>query len=71
MYSGFTLRALESRSDPAVHAALAFTDLLIDGPYIEPLAEGAGEWRGSRNQRIIALPGLAPTYGNSTAGLAG
>ena len=65
------LRALASRSDPAVHAALAFTDLLIDGPYIEPLAEGAGEWRGSRNQRIIALPGLATTYGNSTAGSTG
>ena len=59
VYSGFTLWALASRADPAVHEALAFTDLLIDGPYIEPLAEGAGEWRGSRNQRIIALPGRA------------
>lgn len=57
VYSGYTLRALSSRPDPAVHAALALTDLLIDGPYIEVLAEGAGEWRGSRNQRIVALPG--------------
>ncbi len=71
VYSGFTLRALACRTDPEVHAALALTDLLIDGPYIEPLAEGAGEWRGSRNQRIIALPGRATTYGDSTAGSAG
>jgi len=57
VYSGYTLHALSSRPDPAVHAALALTDLLVDGPYIEVLADGAGEWRGSRNQRIIALPG--------------
>ena len=31
-------------------------DLLIDGPFVAPLAQGAGEWRGSRNQRLIAHP---------------
>jgi hypothetical protein len=33
--------------------ALDLADLLIDGPFIAALAEGAGEWRGSRNQRLI------------------
>ena len=37
--------------------ALALTDLLIDGRYVAALAAGAGEWRGSRNQRVIPRPG--------------
>ena len=45
---------------PIIREALKLVG--IDGPYVEPLAEGAGEWRGSRNQRIIALPGRATTY---------
>jgi hypothetical protein len=38
-------------------AAIELIDLLIDGPYIQELADGAGEWRGSRNQRLIENPG--------------
>ncbi len=56
VYTGFTLEALAHRRDPAVHAALDVTDLLIDGPFVAALAEGAGEWRGSRNQRLIPHP---------------
>lgn len=52
-YSGYTLEALRRRSEPEVGAALELIDLLIDGPYIAALADGAGEWRGSRNQRVI------------------
>jgi organic radical activating enzyme len=61
VYGGFTLWALASRTDPAVHAAPAFSDLLIDGPYVEPLAEGAR----------LAMQVVRPTDGNSTAGSAG
>lgn len=57
VYSGYTLEALARRPEPEVHAALYLTDLLIDGPYVAALAEGAGEWRGSCNQRLIAHPG--------------
>ena len=68
VYSGYTLGALARRPRPEVHAALCLTDLLIDGPYVAALAEGAGEWRGSRNQGLIAYPGriLAGRQGGAT-----
>ena len=56
VYSGYTLEALLHRPEPEVRAALARTDLLIDGPFVAALADGAGEWRGSRNQRLIPHP---------------
>jgi len=59
VYSGYTLEALARRPEPTVRVALEFTDLLIDGPYIEALADGASEWRSSRNQRLISQPAVA------------
>ena len=53
---GYTLEALARQADPAVDAALDSTDLLIDGPFVETLSDNAGEWRGSRNQRLIYAP---------------
>lgn len=58
LYSGRTLESLAKRPEPGVREALLLADVLIDGPFIESLAGGAGEWRGSRNQRVIPLPGL-------------
>lgn len=57
VYSGYTLEALVRRSEPEIHEALHLTDLLVDGPFVASLADRAGEWRGSRNQRIIPNPG--------------
>jgi anaerobic ribonucleoside-triphosphate reductase activating protein len=59
VYTGFTIEALAAHPAPAVVNALRWTDLLIDGPYISGLADGAGEWRGSRNQRLIRDPASA------------
>ncbi len=56
VYTGYTLEALAARSRPNIDAALELIDLLIDGPYVQALAKGAGEWRGSRNQRLIEHP---------------
>ena len=56
VYSGFTLEALHRRPGPDIVEALRLTDILIDGPFVARLAAGAGEWRGSRNQRIIGRP---------------
>lgn len=56
VYTGHTLEALLAREEKAVSEALALTDLLIDGPFVSSLARGAGEWRGSTNQRIIPNP---------------
>lgn len=59
IYSGYTLEALIDRKDSNIDYILTHTDLLIDGPFVRELCEGAGEYRGSRNQRII---------GNATIG---
>ena len=56
LYTGYTLEALLARQEKAVNEALALADLLIDGPFVASLTRGAGEWRGSTNQRIIPQP---------------
>jgi anaerobic ribonucleoside-triphosphate reductase activating protein len=56
VYTGYTLQTLVLHGDPAVREALELTNLLIDGPFVPALADHAGEWRGSRNQRLIAQP---------------
>jgi len=56
VYSGYMLEVLASRPEPEVWEALHLIDLFIDGPFVAALAEGAGEWRGSHNQRLIHHP---------------
>jgi anaerobic ribonucleoside-triphosphate reductase activating protein len=56
LYTGYTLEALRARGEAAVDEALALADILIDGPYVAQLSRGAGEWRGSTNQRVIYRP---------------
>lgn len=56
-YSGYTyerLRRMTARQ-PAVGAVLDELDTLVDGPYVAALADGAGPWTGSGNQRVIDL----------------
>ncbi|HLI50743.1 MAG TPA: 4Fe-4S single cluster domain-containing protein [Thermomicrobiaceae bacterium] len=60
VYTGYRLEALARRPEPEVRAALELTDLLIDGPFVAALSDGAGEWRGSRNQRVIESPDKRP-----------
>jgi anaerobic ribonucleoside-triphosphate reductase activating protein len=52
-YSGFTLEEL--RADPVSLSLLTYCDLLIDGPYIEELADQHLAFRGSSNQRLCWL----------------
>ena len=56
-YTGYTVEALIDRKDPNVDYILTHTDLLIDGPFVKQLSTNAGEYRGSRNQRLI-LPAI-------------
>ncbi len=71
LYSGYTLEELMIRPEPSVRTALALADILIDGRFNIAEASGAGEWRGSRNQRIIYDPAQflaergANVYGSS------
>lgn len=53
IYSGYTLESLLDRKSEIINRILDKTDLLIDGSFQRELAEGAGEYRGSSNQRLI------------------
>jgi len=63
LYSGYTIEELRARPEPCVHEALALADILIDGPFVVSLTSGAGEWRGSTNQKIIHHPAGYQTEG--------
>jgi anaerobic ribonucleoside-triphosphate reductase activating protein len=56
-YSGYTLEALieKAKRRSAIGEVLADIDMLIDGAYVEALADGAGAWTGSGNQRVIDM----------------
>ncbi len=56
-YSGRTYEELlrRARTQPAIREVLDEIDILIDGPYVEALANSAGPWTGSGNQRVIEL----------------
>ncbi|NJM51934.1 MAG: radical SAM protein [Blastocatellia bacterium] len=56
IYSGYTLEILLERKSEIINRILAKTDLLIDGAFVRELAERAGEYRGSSNQRLILHP---------------
>jgi anaerobic ribonucleoside-triphosphate reductase activating protein len=56
-FSGYTherLRRLAERQ-AAIGAVLDEIDVLVDGPYLEALADTAGPWTGSGNQHVIDL----------------
>jgi anaerobic ribonucleoside-triphosphate reductase activating protein len=56
-YSGYTYERLRRMAEQcsAVGAVLDEIDVLIDGPFVEALAEHGGPWTGSGNQRVIDL----------------
>ena len=56
VYTGYTLENLLARDEECVNRILAKIDLLIDGAFDRNLARGAGEYRGSSNQRLILHP---------------
>lgn len=52
-YTGYTFETLSSGEKNEWQSLLAQTDILIDGPFIEPLKNGLLKFRGSENQRMI------------------
>ena len=55
IWSGYTYEYLLHNASLKARQALALSDYLIDGPYIEELRDITLEMRGSCNQRIIDL----------------
>ena len=58
IYSGYTFEKLIESEAPSIQYILTHVDLLIDGPFIKEQNSRAGEYRGSRNQRVINLQNL-------------
>ena len=53
VYSGYTREQLIEQKKPAIDYIMTHIDLLIDGPFVSSMREGSGEYRGSRNQRLL------------------
>jgi anaerobic ribonucleoside-triphosphate reductase activating protein len=56
-FSGYLIEALRRDRPPGSRDLLAEVDLLVDGPYVEPLPESRRRWAGSDNQRFHFLTG--------------
>ncbi|MCA1593072.1 MAG: 4Fe-4S cluster-binding domain-containing protein, partial [Acidobacteria bacterium] len=54
LYTGYTVEYIRDRGTPGQSNLLRLADLVIDGPYVRKLGGDVGEWRGSRNQRILS-----------------
>ncbi|SUB77475.1 anaerobic ribonucleotide reductase-activating protein [Porphyromonas macacae] len=52
-YTGYTLEQLQASEE--LRAPLSYIDVLIDGPFVQHLADPRLTYRGSTNQRIIKL----------------
>jgi anaerobic ribonucleoside-triphosphate reductase activating protein len=62
-YSGYTYERLRRMGErrPSVGVVLDEIDILVDGPLVAALADGAGAWTGSGNQRVIDLASTRAT----------
>ncbi len=55
-YSGYSFEQLLEMEDPDIRKLLENTDLLVDGPFILEERNIELRFRGSRNQRVLAVP---------------
>lgn len=55
VFTGYTVDELLKSDDPQVRRLLEYTDILVDGPYVESERNLALRFRGSSNQRIIDM----------------
>ena len=54
-FTGYTVEHLRSADNPDWDRLIATTDLLIDGPFIQNLADQSRPWVGSSNKRFLFL----------------
>jgi anaerobic ribonucleoside-triphosphate reductase activating protein len=55
VYSGFTFEQLRDHRDPKVRALLQASDVLVDGPFRQEEKRLDLPFRGSANQRLVAV----------------
>ena len=55
VFTGWTYQGIRSAKDKAVKRLLAQVDILVDGPFIQELADPNLRWRGSSNQKVWFL----------------
>lgn len=55
VFAGWTYEQIRNSDDPAVHELLSYIDILVDGPFVQELADSSLVWRGSRNQHVRFL----------------
>jgi len=55
VFTGWTYQGIRSSRDRAVKLLLDQVDILIDGPFIQELADPKLRWRGSSNQKVWFL----------------
>lgn len=55
IYSGYTWESLLALTNPFADRLLRYCDVLVDGPFIQDLADKTLLFRGSSNQRVIQI----------------
>jgi len=66
LYTGYTIERIAKHGTPAQKRCLLLADMVIDGPYVKALSDGAGEWRGSRNQRVLSKTEVRSLMGGAS-----
>jgi anaerobic ribonucleoside-triphosphate reductase activating protein len=55
VFTGWTYQSISSSKDKAAKRLLAQVDIVVDGPFIQEMADPKLRWRGSSNQKVRFL----------------
>lgn len=55
VFTGYLLDELKQMHNTDVDLLLKYTDILVDGPYIQEQYDNERDWIGSKNQRVFFL----------------
>lgn len=55
VFTGYLIEELRALDNESVNRLLEYTDILVDGPYIQEESDLKRDWVGSRNQRVLFL----------------
>lgn len=55
VFSGYRIDELHGMKDENVERLLSYSDLLVDGPFVEQMVDDERGWVGSKNQSVLFL----------------